>query len=290
MKNINFSKYHALGNDYVVINPNISQLSLTKNIIRLICHRNYGIGADGILYGPIFENDLPILRIYNPDGSEAEKSGNGIRIFSKYLFDKGYEREEFTIKTAGGNVTVKYLDNKAELIQVDMGEVTFACSEIPVISEKCEMVNEPIIVNCRTFNITCVSIGNPHCVIAVEDLSKQLAAEYGPYIENHMIFPNRINVQFMQLIDRNNINIQIWERGAGYTLASGSSSSAAASVAKKLGLVDDDVNVHMPGGVIKIHFAEDGHVHMTGTVMPVAQGEYYLPDDCIVDQMATLFI
>jgi len=278
MKKIEFAKYHALGNDYIVIDPNRNEIPLDEETIKLICHRNFGIGSDGILYGPLTEDGMLALRIFNPDGSEPEKSGNGIRIFSKYLFDEGYKKDTFHLKTLGGMVEVSYLNDDATLIKVDMGPATFISDEIPVAGPHREVVNEELNINGRDFHITCVSVGNPHCVIPVPDLSKELALQYGSAIENNPLFPNRINVQFLSRVDRNNIKIEIWERGAGYTLASGSSSTAAAFASRKLGLVDDNVNVTMPGGEIKIEFDDKGHAHMTGSVTAVYKGIYNLTD------------
>ncbi|HEY8908864.1 MAG TPA: diaminopimelate epimerase [Desulfosporosinus sp.] len=272
---VDYFKYHALGNDYIVIDPNRTKLSLTKENIQLICHRNFGLGSDGILFGPIFDGGGIKLRILNPDGSEAEKSGNGIRIFSRYLFDQGYiNTNSFTLDTLGGEVLVTILDEKCELIRVDMGTVTFLSESIPVAGLSREVVDEVLELDKGSFRITCLSIGNPHCVLPMDLISEKLAKELGPIIENHPMFPNRINIQLLKIIDRKNIKIEIWERGAGYTLASGSSSCAAASAAYKLGLVDNQVKVHMPGGVIDIEINPDGHVHMTGSVSSVASGTF----------------
>ena len=272
---IDYFKYHALGNDYIVIDPNRTKISLTKENIQLICHRNFGLGSDGILFGPIFDGGGIKLRILNPDGSEAEKSGNGIRIFSRYLFDQGYiNTNSFTLDTLGGTVIVTILDGKCELIRVDMGTVTFLSESIPVAGLSREVVDEVLELDKGSFRITCLSIGNPHCVLPMDLISEKLAKDLGPVIENHPMFPNRINIQLLKILDRKNIEIEIWERGAGYTLASGSSSCAAASAAYKLGLVDNQVKVHMPGGVIDIEINPDGHVHMTGSVSSVASGTF----------------
>lgn len=272
---MDFYRYHALGNDYLVIDPNKKDFNLTPEKIQLICHRNFGVGSDGILYGPFFENGSMSLRIFNPDGGEAEKSGNGIRIFSRYLFDAGYVKEKrFTLQTLGGQVEVELLDEKARLIKVDMGTVTFESNKIPVNGSSREVVDEELTVNGQKYQVTCLSIGNPHCVIPMDEISETLAREIGPFIEKHPQFPNRINMQLLKVIDRSTIQIEIWERGAGYTLASGSSSSAAASAAYRLGLVEKEIKVLMPGGAIAIEIRENGHVFMTGTVTGVAKGEF----------------
>ncbi|MDV2991667.1 MAG: Diaminopimelate epimerase [Chroococcidiopsis sp. SAG 2025] len=269
-----FYKYHALGNDYIVIDRNAVNFKLSKNAIKLICDRNFGIGSDGILYGPIFTEEKIALRIFNPDGSEAEKSGNGIRIFSKYLVDAQYiKTNKFYLTTLGGEVAVEILNPEATLIKVDMGTVTFQSDLIPVTGLPRQMVDTELHLDNLSLMVTCLSIGNPHCVIPVAQVSQKLATTLGTQIENHPIFPKRINVQFLQVLDRQNIQIEIWERGAGYTLASGSSSCAAASAAYKLGLVDDKVKVHMPGGEIEVEIEGD-RVFMTGSVSAVAKGEF----------------
>jgi len=270
-----FYKYHALGNDYIIIDPNQNKVAMTPANIRLICDRNMGIGSDGILYGPIFANDEVKLQIFNPDGSEAEKSGNGVRIMSKYIADRKYIKENtFSLATLGGIVKVEIIDLDKGLITVDMGSVTFVSNEIPVAGEKRSVVNESFQLDGEELLITCVSIGNPHCIVPLPEISKAKAIALGSKIEVHPLFPNKINVQLLKAIDRNNIQIEIWERGAGYTLASGSSSCAAASAAFKLGLVDRDVKVNMPGGVLDIKIAENGQVYMTGTATAVAEGTF----------------
>jgi diaminopimelate epimerase len=274
---MHFYKYHALGNDYIVLDPQKVKINLNKENIKLICHRNFGIGSDGILLGPIFTGDKINLHIYNPDGSEAEKSGNGLRIFSKYLIDADYVKEKkFYVNTIVGQVFIEVLKYDPVLIKIDMGKVSFKNSEIPVAGNGREVINEPFKVNAISYNITCLSIGNPHCVIPLDEISEDKAREIGPFIENSSHFPNRINVQLLKVIDRHNICIEIWERGAGYTLASGSSSCAAASAAYKLGLVDRNVRVTMPGGFLDIEIDESGHVLMTGIVSSVAEGNFSL--------------
>jgi diaminopimelate epimerase len=185
---LHFKKYHGLGNDYLVIDPNVKDIKLTPQSIRLICDRNFGVGSDGILYGPIEAGDTPELRIFNPDGSEAEKSGNGLRIFAKYLFENKYvDKKNFNIKTLGGIVEVEIKDNTANLIKINMGKVTFLSTEIPVTGKKREVVNEPLEINGVEHKVTCLSIGNPHCVIPMADVSEQKARQLGPLVENHKI-------------------------------------------------------------------------------------------------------
>jgi diaminopimelate epimerase len=273
-----FSKYHALGNDYIVLDPaDYPQWGTpTPAQVRVICHRNYGVGSDGILWGPVVSSKADFgLRIFNPDGSEAEKSGNGLRIFSRYLLDQGRRKgSKATIETAGGVVSAELRDSGA-LITVAMGSVSFDSRAIPVKGPAREVLRESIESQGRTFSYSAATIGNPHCVIPVDDLSPELARRHGPDIEVNPLFPNRTNVQFLKVLDRSTIQIEIWERGAGYTLASGSSSSAAAAVARKLGLVDSSVAVRMPGGTIKIEIGENFSILMTGTVNKIADGELH---------------
>ena len=270
---IAFTKYHALGNDYIVINPKDLSLPLTTEQVKTICHRNFGVGSDGILLGPLpAENARCALKIYNPDGSMAEKSGNGLRIFSRYLWDsKLVGQEEFVIQTDGGLVRSTVFEG-GRMVRVEMGKISFDSEKIPVTGGKREVINEKISVGGREFTFCAATIGNPHCVLPLPEISAKLAHEFGPLLETHSNFPRKTNVQFLKVVDRANIQIEIWERGAGYTLASGSSSSAAAAVAHKLGLVDRSVSVHCPGGIIKIEIRDGYDILMTGGVTRVSSG------------------
>lgn len=273
-----FHKYHALGNDYIVLNPAdfpAWQPAPTVEQIRVVCHRNFGVGSDGILWGPLPSRQSEFgLRIFNPDGSEAEKSGNGLRIFSRFLWDQGLVKNPtFTVETPGGHVQ-SVIKEQGRLITVAMGSVSFDSTKIPVnvVGLRREVLNEKLRILDREFTFCAATIGNPHCVIVLPEISPELAHKYGPHLEVHPIFPRKTNVQFLHVRDRKNIQIEIWERGAGYTLASGSSSSASAAVAHKLGLVDRDVTVHMPGGTIGIEIGDNFSIMMTGTVNKVAEG------------------
>ena len=260
-----YSKYHALGNDYLVLDPVDAPELPSVRDMRIICHRNFGLGSDGILYGPLPTDRADFgLRIINPDGSEAEKSGNGLRIFARYLRDTGkVGTDPFTVETPGGVVSC-LVNEDASSITVDMGTVSFEASVIPVNTFSGEVVDKSISLKGKEHTMFAATIGNPHCVLPVDTISKELACELGPLIETHGLFPNRTNVQFLKVLDRSNIQIEIWERGAGYTLASGSSSSAAGAVAKKMGAVDNDITVHMPGGQIQLHIDDAFAVRMTG--------------------------
>ena len=275
---VHFGKYHGLGNDYLVIDPNVHDVVLTPDAIRLICDRNFGIGADGILYGPIMNGGNLSLRIFNPDGSEAEKSGNGLRIFAKYLFENKYvDKKNFNIETSGGIVEAYIEDDSANMVKINMGKMTFQSTKIPVRGGEREVVDEELQINGVEYRVTCLSVGNPHCVIPMDEVTEEKAKELGPYVENHDIFPNRINMQLLKVIDRANIEIRIWERGAGYTLASGSSSCAAAGAAYKLGMVDGKINVKMPGGTLFVEICDNNEVYLTGEVEGVFDGRFH-PD------------
>lgn len=272
-----FLKYHALGNDYLVLDPEASPALPDSETVVRICHRNFGLGSDGILYGPLPSERADFgLRILNPDGSEAEKSGNGLRIFARYLFDCGKVRTDaFTVDTLGGVVTCQIGEGAAS-ITVDMGQVRFGMDHVPIDGPEQSDINygQKLQVNSREYTVYLADIGNPHCVIPLPKISKELACTDGAAIETHERFPKRTNVQFLEVLDRNNIKIEIWERGAGYTLASGSSSSAAAAVAHRIGLCDEDITVHMPGGKIGIHIGSDYAVRMTGPATRVGAMDF----------------
>ena len=268
-----FSKYHALGNDYLVIDPLEFAADLDPALIQRICHRNYGVGSDGILLGPLESGEGDFgLRIFNPDGSEAEKSGNGLRIFSRYLWDRGLVREKaFTVMTLGGKVESVVKDG-GRTVTVQMGRASFDSTRIPVTGQPREVLNESMTVAGETLRFCAATVGNPHCVVLREQVSEEQARRWGPLIEQDSRFPNRTNVQFMKVLDRSHIQIEIWERGAGYTLASGSSSSAAAAVAYRLGLCGGQITVRMPGGDLDIRISEDFSIQMTGPVTKIAEG------------------
>ena len=264
-------KYHGLGSDFIIYDPAKNSMPLSPARIRLLCDRNFGVGGGGLLYGPLHNGDRIALRVFNPDGSEAEKTGNGVRVFSKYLFDSGLVKgESVTLSTPGGDVDVRILNRDASLSRVLMGRATFMSEQIPVSGPPREVVNEDMTFAGKKYAVTCVSIGNPHCVIPMEEISPEKARTLGKVVETSPQFPNRINLQLVKILDRETIAIEIFERGAGYTLASGSSSCAAAAAVHRLGLVGDRVAVHMPGGRLVIEVTgPDYAVHMSGTVARV---------------------
>ena len=268
-------KYHGLGNDYLVMDPEEVGRELTPREIRVICHRNYGFGSDGILWGPLPTGEADFrLKIFNPDASEAEKSGNGLRIFSRYLYDRALvDGDPFTLLTLGGKVRAR-VHPGGGLVDVEMGKVSFDADRIPVLGSTGEVLGEVLEVGQQKLGFSAATIGNPHCVLPMDEISPELARSLGPEIERHPRFPRRTNVQFLKVLDRSHIQIEIWERGAGYTLASGSSSSAAAAVAHRLGLCGPDITVHMPGGELTIRIGPDFAVDMTGPVAHVGEATF----------------
>jgi diaminopimelate epimerase len=274
---IAFTKGHGLGNDYIVIDEKDLRAPLSPRAIERICDRNWGVGSDGILLlVPTPRADFG-LRIFNPDGSEAEKSGNGLRIFAKYLWDHGRTKKAtFTVDTKGGIVECRcrLTDGRMGFVTVEMGRATFRAPDIPMNGPDREVVGVPLqLGDGTTLAVTAVSVGNPHCVSFVERLDEGECRRLGPLIERHPAFPNRTNVQFARIASRGAIEILIWERGAGFTLASGSSSCGAASAAVRNGLCDHGpVKVGMPGGELTIDVRPDWSLRLDGPVEEVYRG------------------
>ena len=259
-----FVKSHGLGNDYIVIDPRDIPFTLTPEATRIICDRHRGVGSDGILLVGPSDGDVFGVRIFNPDGSEAEKSGNGARIFAKYVREHGHtERERFVLRTAGGDVPVR--------LEMREGRVAFVSAEMG--TPRFDALDR-IEVDGRVIEITSLSLGNPHCVVLVPDLADVDVQALGPKIERHPAFPAHTNVQFAQVAGRAEVQLEIWERGAGYTLASGSSACAAVAAAHRKGLVDRAVTVVMPGGKLEIAVADDGGMRMRGPVEEVMAGDF----------------
>ena len=280
-----FVKMHGLGNEYVILDSTNISFKLTAQAIRRICNIHFGIGSDGIVMKvPSSKADFG-FRVFNPDGSEAEKSGNGLRILCKFLYDYSYAKSRsFSVETLTDVVFAEIVEEtggKANLIKVEMGKAIFKSRDIPVDSDKDEFIKQKLMAGDREFEVNCVSVGNPHCVIIKDDLDENEVRKYGPLIENHALFPNRINVQFARVLTDHDAQILIWERGAGYTMASGSSSCAASSVLVKRGLISGDLTMHMQGGNLKIQIDEAWNIRMTGEVREVARG--VLSEEVIAD-------
>lgn len=269
---ITLERYHGLGNDYLVYDPNNNELELNKENVAMLCNRNMGLGSDGILEGPFIGEKHMSLRIWNPDGSVAEKSGNGVRIFAKYLKDAGYvQKKNYKLVTDGGMVEITYLNEDGSRLRVSMGKLSFWSDEVPVTGERREVINEDMVFGRTLYPVTCVSVGNPHCVIPMREISQPLVCKIGNYSEVARYFPEKINTEIMKVIDNNNIAIETFERGAGYTMATGTGACAAAAVAYKLGMTGNKVIVHMPGGDLQVEIDENWDVYMTGEVFYVAK-------------------
>ena len=276
MEKNSFVKMHGLGNEYIVLDRTNIDFQLTKQAIRRLCNIHFGIGSDGIvMVVPSTKADFG-FRVYNPDGSEAEKSGNGLRILCKYLYDYGHAKtRQFSVETLTDIVYADIIEEekgKAILIRVDMGKAIFASRDIPVNSDQPEFIGQKIMAGDKEFEVNCVSVGNPHCVVIKQELDEKEIRAYGPLLENHPLFPNRINVQFARVLSDRDAQILIWERGAGYTLASGSSSCAASCILVKKGMIKGDLTMHMPGGKLKIQIDKDWNIRMTGEVREIARG------------------
>jgi diaminopimelate epimerase len=278
MKN-GFFRGHGLGNDYLVMDPSELSFKLSPFNIKAVCDRNWGLGSDGILsLVPSRKADFG-LRIFNPDGSEAEKSGNGLRIFARYLHATGKtKKKRFTVETKGGLVTIElHVDRHgdASAVTVEMGRATFKPAALPCTVESDELIEQPIEAAGRALTFTGVSVGNPHCVVfkpAGASWTREELLALGPALEHHAVFPKRTNVQLAVSTGPKELFILIWERGAGETQASGSSSCAAASAAVRLGLVKSPVTVKMPGGTLNIQVDDDFDLTMKGPVAEVARG------------------
>jgi diaminopimelate epimerase len=279
---IPFFKFQALGSDYLVLDPTVASFEMTPRFAQALCDRRHGIGSDGILLGPLAVPEDPQafgLRIFNPDGSEAEKSGDGLRMFARYLLEAGHARATgCRIHTPGGAAEVRFLAQDGSLVQVDMGRPSFRAGDIPFtgIASHLEVLETPLFLPTGPITITALSMGNPHCVLFPGEVSPANARRLGAQIEKHPEFPERVNVQLVEVVSRRRIRTEIWERGAGYTPASGSSCAAAAAC-RRLGLVDEHITVLMPGGSLDIEFTADGQVLMTGPVQPVFKGTLH-PD------------
>ena len=270
-------KYQGLGNDYLILNPRENELKLEEKQISLLCRRNFGIGADGILYGPVERGEKQYIRIFNSDGSEASHSGNGVMIFAKYLKDSGYwKKDRGVLYTKAGKFTTEFLGEHTEKIRVCMGKPVFACEKIPVLQDTDGIVHEPLLFHGNLYNATCVSIGNPNCVILMEDVCGKKARELGPYVENASYFPNQTNLQLCHVVDRNHIQLETYERGAGYTLSSGTGACAAAASMYRMGLGGNEITVQMPGGELLIEIKDDFTMYMTGSASFV--GTFYVAE------------
>ncbi|GFO54755.1 diaminopimelate epimerase [Geomonas sp. Red276] len=276
-----FTKMQGAGNDYVYVNCFEEKVEDPAAVAIKVSNRNFGIGSDGlILIMPSEVADVR-MRMFNSDGSESEMCGNGIRCVAKYAFDHGIvSKKEITAETGAGILTLQLFtgaDNKVEKVRVNMGPPRLTKKEIPMVGEADEkVISQPLNILHSTFMITCASMGNPHCVIFVEDVENFQVEKYGPLIENHELFPRRTNVEFVQIISRTEVRQRTWERGAGETLACGTGSSAVTAACVLNGLTENKILNHLSGGDLEMEWAEDGNIYMTGPAVEVFSGEIAL--------------
>ena len=276
-----FTKMHGAGNDYVYVNCFQETVTDPRQTAIQVSNRNFGIGSDGlILIMPSDAADVR-MRMFNSDGSESEMCGNGIRCVAKYAYDHGIvSKTEITAETGAGILTLRLFpdsSNKIEKVRVNMGPPRLTRAEIPMTGEPAEqVVSRELTILDRTFNITCVSMGNPHCVIYVDDVDNFPVATYGPLIENNPLFPRRTNVEFIQIISPSEVKQRTWERGAGETLACGTGASAVCVAGVLNGVTERRILNHLAGGDLELEWVENGSVFMTGPATEVFSGEIHL--------------
>lgn len=275
-----FTKMHGCGNDYVYVNLLEEQIENPAKVSIAVSDRHFGIGSDGLITIGASEIADFRMRIYNADGSEAEMCGNGIRCVAKYVYDhKLTDKTEITVETGAGVKTLQLTveDDKVTLVRVDMGEPILTPDEIPVVADGNRVVDEPIVVDDKEWRMTCVSMGNPHAVVFVDDVAHFELEKYGPLFENHVRFPKRTNTEFVQIISRNEAIMRVWERGSAETWACGTGTCATVMACILNGLTDNDVLVHLRGGDLRIVYDEkSNHVFMTGPATEVFEGEIQL--------------
>ena len=272
-----FTKMHGLGNDYIFIDGFAERVANPARLARRMSDRHFGVGGDGlILILPSKRADLR-MRMFNADGSEAEMCGNGIRCLAKYAYEHGLARKRvITVESKAG---VHALENtvifgKWRKVRVDMGRPGLDRRQIPMRGRAGRVVGEPLAVDGVTYEITALSMGNPHCVIFVDEVDKFPVAEVGPKIESHRRFPQRTNTEFVQVLSRGEVSMRTWERGAGETLACGTGASAVCVAGALTGKTERAVNVNLLGGCLELEWAEDDHVYMTGPAEEVFTGEW----------------
>ena len=270
---IPFTKMHGLGNDFIVIDCRDQavsrQLSAISDLSKRLCDRRFGIGADQVLLLYNSQKANFLMRIYNADGSEVEMCGNGIRCFAKYIWDRKLSgKSVLEIETAAGIIKP---EKAADMVKVDMGIPVLEGRQIPVDLDGV-IKDYPLTIDDKTFTITCVSMGNPHAVIFVDEVEGFDVPRYGSRVEAHRLFPKKINVEFVQVIDRKTLRMRVWERGAGETMACGTGASAAAVAANLKDVAEKKVTVKLLGGDLLIELDENGHVYMTGPAEEVFEG------------------
>ena len=277
---IKFTKMQGLGNDYVYIDATKENIENPSELSKYISDRHFGVGSDGlILICPSEKADFR-MRMFNSDGSEAEMCGNGIRCVGKFVYDKKLtDKTLVTIETKAGIKTLKLnvKDEKVDTVRVDMGTPILESEKIPVITEEKIVQNLRLNALDKSFNFTCVSMGNPHAVTIVDNVSDFDVKKYGSILEINEVFPNKTNVEFVEIKDPENIKMRVWERGAGETLACGTGACASVVACNLNGLTKRSVNVELLGGNLNIELGEDNHVYMTGPAVTVFEGELNNP-------------
>jgi diaminopimelate epimerase len=274
---LKFWKMHGLGNDYVVIDNRGGAISDAEapQLAKKLCERRRSVGADGLLLVANSKIADAKMRIFNADGSEAEMCGNGIRCFSKYCYEnKIVTREEFNVETLAGvkKVWLTLKNGEVASVKVDMGAPNWSRQALPMRGEG-TCVNEGLEIDGEPYRMTCLSMGNPHCVIFVDNVEDTPVEYLGPIIENHEVFPKRVNVEFVQVLSKKEVKLRVWERGCGETLACGTGACAAAAAANKLGKVGSKVTVHLLGGDLEIEVGE--HILMAGAAEKVFEGKLF---------------
>ncbi len=276
---IKFTKMHGLGNDYVYIDSINQTIENESSLAKFVSNRHFGIGSDGLIL--ICKSDIADfqMRMFNSDGSEAEMCGNGIRCVGKFVYDKGLtDKTTVKIETLAGikTLVLNTKDGKVETARVDMGEPILEAEKIPVISKEQPVKNLELEAENKKFKFTCVSMGNPHAITIVENTKEFDVEKYGKILEVDKAFPKKANIEFAQIIDKENIKMRVWERGAGETLACGTGACATAVACNLNGLTDRKVNIELLGGTLNIEWNEkDNHVYMTGPAVTVFDGELY---------------
>lgn len=267
---INFTKMHGLGNDFVLVDCRETALTGLAGLSRALSHRRFGVGADQVLYLCSSGTADFKMRIFNADGGEVEMCGNGIRCLARYVWDRGLsEKAVLDIETEAGIIRT---EREGDMVRVDMGEPVLEGSKIPVNIEG-RVVDYSLVIEDRTFNMTCVSMGNPHAVIIIDNIADFPVTYYGPLIERHGLFPKRTNVEFIEVPNISEIKMRVWERGSGETMACGTGASAAAVACMLKGLTERVVTVYLTGGELRIEWSGNNHVYMTGPAVEVFKGE-----------------
>lgn len=277
MQDIEFSKYQATGNDFIMINDLDKRIRISSQLVAKLCDRHFGIGADGLILIRPSEKCSFAMVYYNADGSLAEMCGNGIKCLAKYVYDHSLTpKSDLLIETAAGDREISLIKESEVVvdIRVDMGSPRFSRKEIPMLGDvvEAEVINQPLTIKETTLQVTCLSVGNPHCVIFVEDTESVAVRKVGPIIEKLPVFPEKINVEFVQVLGPREIRVRVWERGVGETLACGTGACASVVASFRNNLTARKATVHLKGGDLKVEWSENNHIYLTGPAEEVFRG------------------